>query len=204
MSAIEQKKKTGPEPKPESADRRVLRTCRMIKQALADLMHAKRYEDITVQDIIDRADVGRSTFYAHYTDKEQAAQEILEEMMDSITREVKTEEGKETPVFPIAGLFRSLQGQSAAYGIWQSGRGREYLFSVGQAYWKSRIERELRSRPAGRGGPPIPYPVAAEMLTGAATALLNWWIKKKMPHSPEEMQEMFDRMMLPGIREIII
>jgi AcrR family transcriptional regulator len=204
MSTIEQKKKTGPKPKPKSADRRVLRTCRMIKQALADLMHTKRYEDITVQDIIDRADVGRSTFYAHYTDKEQAAQDILEEMMDSITREVKTEEGKETSIFPIAGLFRSLQGQSAAYGIWQSGRGREYLFSVGQAYWKSRIERELRSRRAGRGDPPVPYPVAAEILTGAATALLNWWIKKKMPHSPEEMQEMFDRMMLPGIREILV
>jgi hypothetical protein len=40
------------------------------------------------------------------------------------------------------------------------------------------------------------------MVTGAATALLNWWIKNKMPYSPEEMQEMFDRVIMPGIQKI--
>jgi hypothetical protein len=50
-------------------DRRSQRTQRMLHEALMSLMQEMRYDEITVQNIIDRADVGRSTFYAHYRDK---------------------------------------------------------------------------------------------------------------------------------------
>jgi AcrR family transcriptional regulator len=202
MSATEQKRKIDPKSGGESKDRRFLRTRRMIQQALTDLMHAKPYEDITVQDIIDSADIGRSTFYAHYPDKEDAAKEILEQMMGSITRGVKTETGEGPPAFPIAEMFRHLRDQTSKVGVWQSTRGRDYLFSVGQMYWNRRIERELKAHAAGGGAPKVPYPVMAQMLTGAATALLTWWMKNKMPYSPEEMQAMFDWMMMPGIRTV--
>src|SRR5260370_1139942 len=52
-------------------DRRVGRTRKLLEDALHDLIVEKGYEAVTVQDIIDRANVGRSTFYAHYTDKQQ-------------------------------------------------------------------------------------------------------------------------------------
>src|SRR5260370_15811427 len=51
-------------------DRRVGRTRKLLEDALHDLIVEKGYEAVTVQDIIDRANVGRSTFYAHYTDKQ--------------------------------------------------------------------------------------------------------------------------------------
>ncbi|MEM6707029.1 MAG: TetR/AcrR family transcriptional regulator, partial [Acidobacteriota bacterium] len=54
-------------PKP---DRRVTRTKRLLRQALMELVREKDYARITVQDILDRADVGRSTFYTHYRDKD--------------------------------------------------------------------------------------------------------------------------------------
>ena len=50
-------------------DRRVRRTRRALHDALLTLMTEKSYDAVTVQDIIDRADVGRSTFYSHFTDK---------------------------------------------------------------------------------------------------------------------------------------
>jgi AcrR family transcriptional regulator len=56
------KKKTAP-------DRRILRTRRSLLDALVGLILEKGYEAVTVQDVIDRADVGRSTFYAHFHDK---------------------------------------------------------------------------------------------------------------------------------------
>lgn len=52
------------------ADRRSQRTRQLLSSALVDLMLQKRYDEITVQNIIDRANVGRSTFYAHYLDKD--------------------------------------------------------------------------------------------------------------------------------------
>ena len=203
MSDTEQKPKTVPKTGPETEDRRAVRTRRMIKQALMDLMHNMRYEDITVQDIIDRADVGRSTFYAHFADKDEVAKQFLEEMMESITHGVKPGAKEKSAAFPIAEMFRHIRSQQlSAHGVWQSTRGRDYLFSVGQAYWNRRVERELKMRLGKGGGSKVPLPVAAQMVTGAATALLNWWIKNKMPYSPEEMQDMFDRVVMPGIREI--
>jgi AcrR family transcriptional regulator len=58
-------------------DRRSQRTKRILVEALASLIQEKRYELITVQNIIDRADVGRSTFYEHYRDKEDLMASML-------------------------------------------------------------------------------------------------------------------------------
>lgn len=56
---------------PQKDDRRTLKTKRALAAAFKDLLLEKGYDAITIQDIIDRADVGRSTFYAHYEGKEQ-------------------------------------------------------------------------------------------------------------------------------------
>ena len=51
-------------------DRRIQKTRKLLSQALLDLILEKGYERVTVQDILDRANVGRSTFYTHYENKE--------------------------------------------------------------------------------------------------------------------------------------
>jgi AcrR family transcriptional regulator len=123
MSDTEQKAVTVPKTGQETEDRRAVRTQRMIQQALMELMHGMRYEDITVQHIIDRADVGRSTFYAHYSDKDEVAKQMLEGMMESITRGVKPGAEEKSAAFPIAEMFRHLQSQQlTAHGVWQSNR----------------------------------------------------------------------------------
>lgn len=61
-------------------DRRIRKTRQAIFTAFLDLLNAKGYENITVQDIIDQADVGRSTFYAHYDSKETLLQELTQEL----------------------------------------------------------------------------------------------------------------------------
>ena len=58
-------------------DRRVGKTRKALKEALTDLILEKGYEGVTVQDVIDRADVGRSTFYAHFVDKDGLLMAIL-------------------------------------------------------------------------------------------------------------------------------
>jgi AcrR family transcriptional regulator len=55
---------------PEKKDRRTRRTRQLLRSALLSLLKEKRYDEISVQDIIERADVARSTFYMHYVDKD--------------------------------------------------------------------------------------------------------------------------------------
>jgi hypothetical protein len=66
-----QKSHSGKEPFFRTGDRRMLKTKRALAAAFKDLLLEKGYDAITIRDIIDRADVGRSTFYAHYEGKEQ-------------------------------------------------------------------------------------------------------------------------------------
>jgi AcrR family transcriptional regulator len=61
-------------------DRRVARSRRALKEALTDLILERGYEAVTVQDVIDRADVGRSTFYAHFLDKDDLLMAILADL----------------------------------------------------------------------------------------------------------------------------
>src|SRR4026209_3057140 len=61
-------------------DRRVAKTRKALKEALTDLILEKGYESVTVQDVIDRADVGRSTFYTHFLDKDDLLMAILADL----------------------------------------------------------------------------------------------------------------------------
>src|SRR5262245_522948 len=61
-------------------DRRVAKSRRALKEALTDLILERGYETVTVQDVIDRADVGRSTFYAHFLDKDDLLMSILADL----------------------------------------------------------------------------------------------------------------------------
>jgi AcrR family transcriptional regulator len=67
------------------ADRRSQRTRQLLSAALIELMLEKRYDDISVQDIIERANVGRSTFYAHYLDKEDLLVGDFTRVLDALS-----------------------------------------------------------------------------------------------------------------------
>ncbi|WP_412537769.1 helix-turn-helix domain-containing protein [Longispora sp. K20-0274] len=69
-----------------STDRRVRRTRLALRHALVELMVDKGYDAVTVQDIIDRADVGRSTFYAHFTDKEHLFRSGIQDLQAELRK----------------------------------------------------------------------------------------------------------------------
>ena len=63
-------------------DRRIQRTRQLLHEALIELIQEKGYEAVTVQDILDRANLGRSTFYLHYRDKEELLLSGFERLRD--------------------------------------------------------------------------------------------------------------------------
>lgn len=65
-------------------DRRILKTRRAIMQAFYRLLDQKKYENITIQDIIDEADIGRSTFYSHFETKDELIHSMCRELFEHV------------------------------------------------------------------------------------------------------------------------
>ena len=72
-------------------DRRVQRTLKLLKEALIELILEKGYDSVTVQDITDRANLGRATFYFHYKDKDELLVEMLDEVVNELVEQIKKE-----------------------------------------------------------------------------------------------------------------
>lgn len=66
----------------QKEDRRIRRTKRLLRQALAEMMNEKEFKDITVKEITDRADLNRGTFYFHYTDIYDLREKIEDELVE--------------------------------------------------------------------------------------------------------------------------
>ena len=178
-------------------DRRTQRTRQTLSHALIDLIQEKRYEAITVQDICDRANVGRSTFYAHYQDKDDLLASNFQQMMESLGSQIEWRAGQF--VFPVTPLFQHVQEHHHLYKALAWGGGFDVLLRAGQQQWRAHIEQYLSTLlPPGRP-PAIPVEVATTYLAGALQTLLLWWLDRKMPYPPEQMDEMFQQLVMPGV-----
>ena len=94
--------------KQEKQDRRSQRTRHLVHSALMELLLEKRYEAITVRDILDRAGIGSSTFYAHYFDKEDVQTDVIEQMLEQLIPSIAQTTGEEG-MLPSLALFRHIQ-----------------------------------------------------------------------------------------------
>ncbi len=182
-------------------DRRSKRTQRILHEAFVSLLLEKRYESITVQDIIDRADVGRSTFYAHYQDKEDLMASIWMHMSEVLIQMPEQQTEVDNPrLLPTKELFAHVQENYPIFKGMVRGRGLELFFEKGQVFWSQKIAADLQSRLPEGGQPSVPVSIMAHFVAGTLVLLLRWWLDNKMPYSPEEMDTMMQKLVMPGIQ----
>jgi len=184
--------------KQHKKDRRSRRTHHLVSAAFMALLSEKRYDAISVQDILDRADIGRSTFYAHYFDKEDVLMSIAEQMLDAFSLRIEQAEAGHA-ILPGLELFRHVQQQQQLFQALLRGPGEAGLWKAGQTTLSRKIEHSLASAFAGKRSPSVPLPVMSQYLAGAFLNLLKWWLEAEMPYSPERMDEMFQQLALPGV-----
>jgi AcrR family transcriptional regulator len=186
--------------KTQKEDRRSLRTQQLLADALVELMQEKRYDAITVQDILDRANIGRSTFYAHYQDKEDLLESSLEKVLDQFVEHI---EYKGQPILSTEAFFQHVKEHEHLYKAMVWGRGVDMLFDKGQAQLSRKIEAHLAAQVEGQAAPSIPLPVVATFLSGAFLTLLKWWVEQKMLYSPQQMSEMYYRLTMFGTLSVL-
>lgn len=166
-------------------DRRVRRTRKLLHDAFISLAIEKGYEKTTIQDILDRADIGRSTFYAHYRDKAGLLTASFDEMHAQLQRQLADIPATSAidVALPAALLFEHAYRNQRIYRALCGHQGG----AVVQRHLRRLIGDLLRQHlwPQFSGaGTEVTADVAAEFYTSAALGLLVWWIGHEFCNGP--------------------
>ncbi len=185
--------------KQQKTDRRSQRTYRLVSSAFAELLVEKPYEEILVQDILDRADIGCTTFYAHYFDKEDVLNSIVAEQLEMLTHQIAHSTARQR-VVPSLELFEHVyHSQNQQFLALMRSRAGEPLWEALQTALCQAIEPALCTLCAEKRSPPIPLPVVSQYLAGALLTLLKWWVEASMSYPPQQMESIFQQLALPGV-----
>lgn len=190
-------------------DRRVSRTRRQLREALMSLILEKGYDNITIEEITDRADLGRTTFYLHYRDKEALLLESLEAIADDLRSQIRLDQlqlGNNEPVRTTTGPIHEVFGHAAQHSDLY-----KIILSGGAATRVLNHVREMLQEAAETFFGPIltashradipPADSFAGYFASALLGFLTWWLDKGMPYSPDQTADLFLQLFLGGARQ---
>lgn len=207
-------------------DRRVERTCKALKKALYELIEEKGYDQVTVEEITDRANLGRATFYLHYRDKEDLLLEDVIDLVDQMVEETtgmpwlrwredsKGENSMTIRPSPMVLVFQHVAENADYYRIILRGQGK---YSVGERL-RAIIIKAIkdvglaRSQKGSLVGEPqdrlrdetqVPLDVIANYYAGSVIGLVTWWLENDTPYSAGQMAEYFQQLFFPGLMQVL-
>ncbi|MDQ7024106.1 MAG: TetR/AcrR family transcriptional regulator [Anaerolineae bacterium] len=189
-------------------DRRVRRTRKRLRNALIELILEQGYESITIQEITDRADLSRATFYLHYQNgKDELLGVSLEAMFDELVESVQDlvyqqnldSDEKQPPsllafkhVQEYSNLYKSLLGNKGVSSVIY--RTLDYIARISRKQLDGlKLEHQIDTAP-------IPIELAAQHSAGSLFAMVSWWLENDMPYSAEEMAQFYQAITVPSIR----
>lgn len=180
-------------------DRRILRTQRALGAALTELMVTREFSAITVQDVLDRAGVGRSTFYAHYRNKDDLLLSDAERFLHLLEDHFEKTRGCDRRVAPIAELFHHVREyRDFQRALDRSGR-KQAVYELVVGHLARTIERRLALLLGDSPETPLPLPVASRSFACAVVDLLGWWLDHDERFTPAEMDRRFHDILWGGI-----
>jgi AcrR family transcriptional regulator len=180
-------------------DRRTRRTRDALGDALVELMHERPFKSITVQDVLDRAEVGRSTFYTHYRDKDDLFLSDVEDFWEMISTMLERSGEESNRVAPVCELFSHV-AKAKAFREALVASGKVYdVMELGQGQFARAIEQRLVKLCTEKGTVPGKFAATAHALSGALFSSLAWWIDRGMPVPAAEMDNAFHRLVWAGV-----
>ena len=185
--------------KKKKTDVRVRRTRDALGDALIALMQEKPFDTITVQEVLDRAHVSRSTFYSHYSDKDDLLMSDAEEFFEALSMALSARGDKSDRVFPVKEFFTHLAEAQPFYkALVKSGKFQENM-ELARGHFARGIERRLSEIPRAGSIPVNERAPIAFTHAGALLSLLTWWLDRGMREPPAQMDDLFHRMVWTGL-----
>lgn len=187
------------------SDRRLQRTRELLQKALIELMAERGYDALTIQDIADRANIGRTTFYLHFNSKDELFLSCHEAVVSQFhfgpLHPLSQDEllSLETPPGMTAAYRHLLEARPMLYSLFQ---GKDNLLMLRRIRDQNAQEIEANLRAAfGEADSTIPLELLANYLAGAQIALLHWWLEKRQPLPAERLAQSFHRLQRAAIRD---
>lgn len=177
-------------------DRRSMRTRDALRDALVDLIAERGWDDIAVQDLCQRANIGRSTFYSHYPNKDALLMGGLEDLQAQLQAQARAQAGHKQPVATPACGFRFALGLIAHVHeqrkLFRGLIGRRSGYVVQQRFRDMVIRLVSAELPPSAGG--LPRQAAARWLAAGFVELLSWWVEQRSPLPPAELAARFNEL----------
>ncbi len=191
-------------PTKDPIDRRISRTRMMLQHALNSLILKKDYEAITVQDICDAANVGRSTFYAHYTSKDDLKRKGFEKLHKELVDRQKevlatAAHDKHRSLGFSLGMFEHARDHLENYRALVGGRGGDISLGTIRKILSNLVSDELANAGAKKSADVIPRELVVQYIVGAYMAVLIWWLDGGAKLPPNRIDAMFRRLATEGI-----
>lgn len=185
-------------------DRRVRKTKSLLHEALASLIHEKSYDEIVVKEILARADVGRSTFYSHFRDKDELLDSGVREMLR--VGETALPARSAHPADHVLRFSLPLFRHIARYRETNPSVTPERLTIVHDrlelelaALIAADLEQLRQGDSSSRARVEVPSELAARYIASTFIIVLNWWLQRPLPTPSTKADELFRALVLPTL-----
>lgn len=188
--------------KEKMEDRRIKRTRNLLHEALTDLIIEKGYEAITIQDIIDRANIGRSTFYTHFDDKEALLKSNINQLREFLYQQAgmhKQMNASESRRFGFSYAFlQHVQSHRLVYKATVGKQSGALVLHYMKEMLAELAKEEYQNLGIEPSTSPIPQEVAIELMVNNLLTLIKWWMDNDKTISAKEVDQMFHDITLNG------
>lgn len=184
-------------------DRRQKKTRKAIFDAFTALLSRKSYSHITVQEIIDEADIGRTTFYAHFETKDHLLKALCEELFGHIAENasnaIKSKglySDKEAPSSAICHLLHHLKEDRTIVMLLSHDSSEIFL-----RYFRESLSdfftTEFTGSHTRKNNLDIPDDFMINHISGSFVEMVLWWIRSDLKQSPENLDRYYQKVILP-------
>lgn len=185
-------------------DRRIARTKGLLQQAHISLILKKGYDAVTVDDICNAANVGRSTFYAHYTGKDDLRRSGLEHLRKELVGRQKEALAKPGQIrdrslgFSVA-MFEHARDHIDLYRALVGGRGGAIALGTIRQILSDLVRNELVEAVDKNSADAMPRELVVQYVVGAFMAVMTWWLDGGAKLPPPRVDAMFRHLATEGI-----
>lgn len=180
-------------------DRRVQRTQQALRGALLSLLVERGWDDFSVQDICNRADIGRSTFYLHFQSKEELLERGLNDLREGLLVQADARgRDVDAPLFFVRGLLEHVFEQRL---VFRAVVGRRSGHVV-QTRFRDMVLLLMSDGLSVRDDDNWERQATVRYVAGAFVELLSWWLDSSSPCSLAEIERLYVSLTLPIIKKL--
>lgn len=197
-------------------DRRIQRTRQALRTALLELIKEKDYDSISVEEITQRANLGRATFYLHYKDKEDLLVDEVSELANERVRTLSEipfsdwvpdpENTEDKPTKPFLMVFKHIANHAELYQIVLQNEKSDRILERIRKIVAQSITEFMQTKVENDPIPilfEVPIDLMAAYFSGSLLSCVDWWMEQEMALSPEEMTSMFQRLFFPSAQKVL-